>query len=182
MSDTDEDRHIKDWHTESKWYRGKPGAGWLLAFLAIPLLLALIGLSGYGGKNDVVFVPPEVAASASLTAPPSPSASPPSAVAPAMGFAPFSMVRSGNGFTLAGELPSEDVKGQLLSTIQQAMPGIRVVDNLKVTPGAKPPEFTGLGQLFSVGLEIPDFNLNLTNDVVTLTGTAPSEDLKAAAD
>jgi peptidoglycan-binding protein ArfA len=183
MSDTDEGRRITDWHTESKWYRRKPGAGWLLAFIAVPLLLALIGLGGFGSsKKDVVLVPPSVAASASLTEPPSPSASPPPPQAPAVGFAPFSMMRSGNGFTLAGELPSADIKSQLLSSIQQAMPGVGVVDNLKVTPGVKAPEFSGLGGLFGTALKVPDFSLKLENDVVTLTGTAPSEDVKAAAE
>jgi peptidoglycan-binding protein ArfA len=179
MSDTDEDRHVTGWRTESKWYRRKPGAGWLLAFLAIPLLLALIGLSGFATPK---LTPPSVAASASLTPPPSPSVSLPSTELPAAGFAPFSMVRSGNGFTLAGELPSEDIKAQLLASIQQAMPGVEVIDNLTVTPGVKAPGFSPLGGLFGTALKIPDFSLKLENDVVTLTGTAPSEDVKAAAE
>jgi peptidoglycan-binding protein ArfA len=179
MSETDEDQHVTDWRTESKWYRRKPGAGWLLALLAIPLLLALIGLSGFATPK---LTPPSVAASASLTPPPSPSVSAPSTQVPATGFAPFSMVRSGNGFTLAGELPSEDIKAQLLGSIQQAMPGVEVVDNLTVTPGVKAPGFSPLGGLFGTALKMPDFSLKLDNDVVTLTGTAPSDDVKAAAE
>src|ERR1700761_4956451 len=146
MSDIDEDRHITDWRTESKWYRRKPGAGWLLALLAVPLLLALIGLSGLGGSKNATLTPPSVAASASLTAPPSPSATAP---APTAGFGPFSIVRGPNGFTLTGELPSEDVKASLLSSIQQGMPGVNIVDNLTVKPDVKAPEFAGLGALFS---------------------------------
>ena len=179
MSDTDEDRQVADRPTESTWYRRKPGAGWLLAFLAIPLLLALIGLSGLGpSTKDATITPPSVAASAALTPPPSPSASAP---APAVGLAPFSMMRSGNGFKLAGELPSEDVKAQLLGSIQQAMPGVAVEDGLTVHPGVQAPGFSGLGGLFGTALKVPDFSLKLANDVVTLTGTAPSEDVKAAA-
>jgi peptidoglycan-binding protein ArfA len=180
MSDTDEDRQVADRPTESTWYRRKPGAGWLLAFLAVPLLLALIGLSGLGpSTKDATITPPSVAASAALTPPPSPSASAP---APAVGLAPFSMMRSGNGFKLAGELPSEDVKAQLLGSIQQAMPGVAVEDGLTVHPGVQAPGFSGLGGLFGTALKVPDFSLKLANDVVTLTGTATSEDVKAAAE
>jgi peptidoglycan-binding protein ArfA len=92
------------------------------------------------------------------------------------------MMRSGNGFKLAGELPSEDVKAQLLGSIQQAMPGVAVVDGLTVRPGVQAPGFSGLGGLFGTALKVPDFSLKLANDVVTLTGTAPSEDVKAAAE
>lgn len=179
MSDTGEDRHITDWRTESKWYRRKPGAGWLLAFLAIPLLLAPIGLSGFATPK---LTPPSVAASASLTPSPVPSVSAPSTELPDGDFAPFSMVRSGNGFALAGQLPSEDMKAQLLASIQQAMPGVDIVDNLTIAPGVKPPGFSGLGGLFGTALKIPDFSLKLDNGTLTMTGTAPSEEVKAAAE
>ena len=183
MSDTDEDRHVTDWRPESKWYRQKPGAGWLLAFLAIPLLLALIGAGAMAAsKKDVDLTPPSVAASASLTPPPSPSAGAPSTEAPAVGLAPFSIVRSGNEFTLAGDLPSDDMKASLVASIQQAMPGAAVVDNLTVTPGVNAPGLSGLGQVFSTAVEIPDFSLKLENDELMLMGTAPSEDVKAAAE
>jgi peptidoglycan-binding protein ArfA len=186
MSDSDNDRNITDWRTESKWFRRKPGAGWLFAFLAIPLLLALIGAGTLALANrPAELTPPSVAASASLTAPPSPSMSagmPGMPGMPGMGFAPFSMVRGGNGFTLAGELTSEDMKAQLVSSIQQAIPGVAVVDNLTITPGVTAPGMSGLGGLFGTALKIPDFSLKLENDVVTLTGTAPSEDVKAAAE
>jgi peptidoglycan-binding protein ArfA len=62
------------------------------------------------------------------------------------------------------------------------MPGVGVVDNLTVNPGVKAPGFSGLGGLFGTALKVPDFSLKLDNDVVTLTGTAPSEDVKAAAE
>ncbi len=36
--------------------------------------------------------------------------------------------------------------------------------------------------MFGTALKVPDFSLKLDNDVITLTGTAPSEDVKAAAE
>jgi peptidoglycan-binding protein ArfA len=181
MSDIDEDREMTDWQTEAKWYRRKPGAGWLWAFLAIPVLLALIGLSGLGAsKRGTELAPPSVAASASLTPPSSTSASAPEM--PAADFGSFSIVRTSNGFSLAGELPSADVKAQFLDSIGQGMPGINLVDNLTINPNVKAPEFAGLGGVFSAAMSIPDFNFKLENGAITLTGNAPTEELKAAAE
>lgn len=43
MTDPDETRTITGWKTASRFYRQKPGLGWLLALLAVPLLLGLLG-------------------------------------------------------------------------------------------------------------------------------------------
>jgi peptidoglycan-binding protein ArfA len=94
----------------------------------------------------------------------------------------MSIVRTGNGFTMTGELPDEGLKTSLPTTIRQAMPGANVVDDLTVKPGVKVPEIAGLGSLFGSALEIPGFGAKLVGDTVTLTGTAPSEDAKAAAE
>jgi peptidoglycan-binding protein ArfA len=190
MSVSDEDRTITDWRTESRLYRRKPGLGWILALIAIPLLLALIGLGTLGGsKKDIDLAVPSVPASATLTVPSGPAMKGPAMTGPAMtgpdanapgaSFAPFSILRSGNGFTLAGELPDEDVKKSLIESVTQALPGARVIDNLTVTPGVKPPDFAKLGGLFGASVNIPDFSLNLVGDTITLTGTAPTEDAKA---
>ena len=106
----------------------------------------------------------------------------PSGNAPAASFAPFSILRSGNGFTLAGELPDVDMKNSLLQSVTLALPGASVIDNLMVRPGVKPPDFAKLGGMFGASLDIPDFSLKLVGDTVTLTGTAPTEDIKAAAE
>ena len=190
MSVSDEDRTITDWRTESRLYRRKPGLGWILALIAIPVLLALIGLGTLGGsKKDIDLAVPSVPASATLTVPSGPAMKGPAMTGPAMtgpdanapgaGFAPFSILRSGNGFTLAGELPDEDMKKSLIESVKQALPGASVIDNLTVTPGVKPPDFAKLGGLFGASVNIPDFSLNLVGDTITLTGTAPTEDAKA---
>jgi peptidoglycan-binding protein ArfA len=190
MSVSDEDRTITDWRTESRLYRRKPGLGWILALIAIPVLLALIGLGTLSGsKKDIDLAVPSVPASATLTVPSGPAMKGPAMTGPAMtgpdanapgaSFAPFSILRSGNGFTLAGELPDEDVKKSLIESVTQALPGASVIDNLTVTPGVKPPDFAKLGGLFGASVNIPDFSLNLVGDTITLTGTAPTEDAKA---
>jgi peptidoglycan-binding protein ArfA len=193
MSGSDEDRTITDWRTEWRLYRRKPGLGWILALIAIPVLLALIGLGTLtGSKKDLDLAVPSVPASATLTVPSGPSMKGPAMTgpgvdAPGVGFAPFSILRGGNSFTLGGELPDEDMKKSLSESVKLALPGASVIDDLTVRPGVKPPDFAKLGGLFGASIDIPDFSLKLVGDTITLTGTAPTEDVKteveaAAAD
>jgi len=190
MAGSDEDQTTER-RTDSKFYRRQPGLGWLLAFLVIPALLALIGWAGMDrSAKDLELTAPSVDPSATLTASSSPSAATTSAALPATGYAPFSIVRNGNvgdpagvkGFTLTGEVPDESTRTSLLDALRTALPGALIVDNLKVVPGVQVPDFAGLGGVFSAALGIPDFGLKLEGDTVTLSGTAPSEDLKAAAE
>jgi peptidoglycan-binding protein ArfA len=190
MAGSDADRTAER-RTDSKFYRRQPGLGWLLAFLAIPALLALIGWAGLDrSAKDLELTTPSVNPSATLTVPSSASAATTSAAMPAGGYAPFSIVRNGNvgdpagvkGFTLTGELPDESTKASLLDALKTALPGAAIVDNLTVIPGVQVPDFAGLGGVFSAALGIPDFGLSLEGDTVTLSGTAPSEELKAAAE
>ena len=176
---------------DSKFYRRQPGLGWLLAFLVIPALLALIGWAGMDRSDkELELTAPSVDPSATLTAPSSPSAPTTTAGMPAGGYAPFSIVRNGNvgdpagvmGFTVAGEVPDEATKSSLLETLGMALPGAKIVDELKITPGVTVPDVAGLGGVFSAAIGIPGFGLHLEGDTLTLTGTAPSEELKAAAE
>jgi peptidoglycan-binding protein ArfA len=182
MSGSEEDRPVTGWRTESRFYRRKPGAGWLWAFLAIPLLLAVIGWGWLNGTNNSgQLTMPTINPSASLAVPTAPSAST-GAASPSVGFPGMSIVRSGNDLTLTGELPDADSKKSLLESLKLVFPGANLVDKLTVTPGVKAPDMAGLGGLFSAVVNIPDFNLNLEGDTLTLTGTAPSETVKASAE
>lgn len=179
MSGSEEDRAIVDWRTDSRFYRRKPGIGWLLAFVTVPLLLALIGWSATDRANrDDVLALPSVDPSATLTVAPTPS---PSAPADDRAFGPMSIISSGNGFTLTGELPDASMKASLVDAIRQAMPGARIVDELTVNPAVKGPEFSALGALFGTALDIDGFSSTLVGDTLTLAGKAPSVDVKAAA-
>jgi peptidoglycan-binding protein ArfA len=182
MSGSEEDRAVTGWRTESRLYRRKPGAGWLLALLAIPLLLAVIGWGWLNGTNNSgMLTLPTVSPSASLAVPTAPSVST-GAAAPSVGFPGMSIVRTGNDLTLTGELPDADTKKSLLESLKLVFPGANLIDKLTVTQGVKAPDMAGLGGLFSAVVNIPDFNLDLDGDTLTLTGTAPSETVKASAE
>ncbi len=156
--------------SESRFYRRQPGVGWLLTVIAVPLLLALIGWSATSRSEKPVAVVPPTTSSSAVAAAPSPAAS-----------GTMSIVRSGNGFTLTGQMPDATSKASLLEALRQALPGAKIVDALTVAPGVSSPEFAGLGGLFGAALDTPGFAANLRGDTVTLTGTASSAATKAAA-
>ncbi|MET0474849.1 MAG: OmpA family protein [Mycobacterium sp.] len=163
-----------------RFYRRPPGIGWVVALVTVPLLLALIGWAASNGSRETVgFATPSVDAGASPTTVSS-STLPPAA--PGARFGAMSIVRSGNGFTLTGELPDASLKASLAESLQQAMPGAKIVDQLTVKPGVRGPEFAGLGGLFGAALDIPGFSAKFDGDTVTLTGTASSLVAKASAE
>lgn len=182
MAGSEEERTVTDWRTESRFYRRKPGAGWLVAFLAVPVLLALIGggglsRSGDSGELTLPTVNPSATLSATAGAP-----APPTVAAPESDYPSWSIVRSGNEFRVAGELPDEETRTGLIDTLRLVLPGASIVDDLTVKPGVRLPDVGGLGGLFSAAVGIPDFNLNLEAGTLTLTGTAPAEPVKASAE
>lgn len=174
MSDSGEDRVVGDWRPESKLYRRPPGIRWVLAALIVPLVLAVIGLAGSGGSEDAATpsAPPPVP---SATAPPPPTST---SVPPAGPFGPFSMARTGNGYTLGGEMP-EDQKRELVDAIRFALPGATIVDQIRVNPNVRAPDAALLGGVFSVTPDVTGFDLRLANGTVRVTGTAQSEKQKA---
>ena len=159
-----------EWRRESRYYRRTPGLGWLLGLLLIPLLLGLIGWGTLGKPKVSVSTP-----SVSVTAP--------SLSVPSLSFAPLSIIRNGNDFTVSGELPDLSAKTSLLDALKVALgPGVNLIDKLNIKAGVSAPDFSGLGALFKAAIDIPDFNFDLSGDTVTLTGTAPSEEVKAAVE
>ena len=102
-------------------------------------------------------------------------------IRPICRFAPLSIVRNGNCFTLSGDLPDINAKTLLLDTLRGAFgPDINLTDSLNVK-GVNAPDLSGLGALFKAAVDIPDFNFELNGETVTLTGNAPSDDVEAAA-
>jgi peptidoglycan-binding protein ArfA len=183
MPGSDDSRTITGYRTASKLYRRPPGAAWLLALLAIPLLLALIGWAGLKKPDaDANLTLPDVNPSATLTAPSvnAPDVNAPNVNAPEMNFAPLSILRNGKGFTLSGELPDIATKNGLLDSLKLAFgPDINLTDNLNLKAGVNAPDFAALGSIFGAAIDIPDFNFDLNGDTVTLEGTAPSEESKS---
>ena len=159
-----------EWRRESRYYRRTPGLGWLLGLLLIPLLLGLIGWGTLGKPKVSVSTP-----SVSVTAP--------SLSVPSLSFAPLSIIRNGNDFTVTGDLPDLSAKTSLLDALKAALgPGVNLIDKLTIKAGVSAPDFSGLGALFKAAVDIPDFNFDLSGDTVTLTGTAPSEQVRAAVE
>lgn len=176
MPDSEETRTTTEWRRASKFYRRSPGPGWLLALLLVPLLLGAIGYSTRDTSGDDT-------ALTSPSVPAAPSVSVPNAGAPSLSFAPLSISRSGNDFTLSGELPDEAAKASLLDSLRGAAGAdANLIDNVSIKAGVGAPDFSGIGAVFRAGATIPDFNLKLAGDTITLTGTAASEEVKSAVE
>ena len=141
------------------------------------------GLHRSAGETNVTL--PSVDQTATLTTPSvsAPNLNTPTGSLPGLSFAPLSIVRSGNGFTLTGDLPDLNAKNALLDTLRGTFGAdVNLTDNLNIKAGVSAPDFTGLGGLFKAAVDIPDFNFDLNGDTLTLTGTAPSEDAKSAVE
>ena len=163
MPGSEDTRTITGYHTASKFYRRPPGAAWLLALLAIPLLLALIGWAGLKKPDaDANLTLPSVNPSATLTAPSvnAPDVNAPNVNAPAMNFAPLSILRNGKGFTLSGELPDLATKNGLLDSLKLAFgPDINLTDNLNIKGGVNAPDFARARLHLRGGRRHPGFRL-----------------------
>lgn len=141
----------------------------LLAALALLLLVAGCGASGNSGDGGDTG---QTTVTATPTSPTAEKSGP---------FGAMSIVRTANGFTLTGEVPDESLKKDLPDTLRQAMPGAKIVDQLTVKPGVTAPEFSGLGALFGVAMDVEGFAVKLAGNTATLTGTAKTEAAKTAA-
>ena len=139
----------------------------LLGVLALALLLPL---AACGGSTSVA----PSAAPSSTTATSTAGAGQP--------YGAMTISRTGNGFTLTGEVPDEALRTGLPDSIRQAMPGAVIVDHLTVKPGVKPPEFGGLGALFGTAVETRGFNATLAGGTVTLTGMTDTAESRAAVE
>lgn len=158
--------------TVSKFYRRPPGAGWLLAAVAVPLILALIGWSaGDRSKDDGATAPS--AASQSVSS--SPVTNAPLTSTPGSVYAPLSVERNGKTVTLSGDVTDAAARTDLVDLLKRSFGAdVNVVDNLSVKPGVNTPDLALIGSVFKSAAEIPDFALKLNGDTATLTGTAPS--------
>ena len=140
--------------------------------VALTLLFVITGCGASGNSGDAGDT-----GQATVTA----TSTSPSTAAKSGPFGAMSIVRTADGFTLTGEVPDESLKTQLPDTLRQAMPGAKIVDQLTVKPGVTAPEFSGLGALFGVAMDVEGFAVKLVGNTATLTGTAKTEAAKTAA-
>ena len=163
-----------EWRTESRYYRRSPGWGWLLGLLLIPLLF---GWLGWGA------VKPNVDVSAPGISAPSASVSAPSVATPSMSLSPLSILRNGRDYTVSGILPDLTAKNSLLGSMKAALgSSVNLIDKLDIAAGAVPPSFDGLGTVLTAAGDIPDFHFTVQGTSLTLTGTSPTGEIKAAVE
>lgn len=156
-----------EWRTESRFYRRSPGMGWLLGLALIPLLFGWIGWGALKPKVDIN----------------APSITMPDVSMPSLNFSPLSILRNGKDFTLSGLLPDLGVKDKLLGVLKAALgPAVNLIDKIDIAPGATAPDFGGFEALLKAAADIPDFQFTVEGDTMTLSGIAPSEEVRAAVE
>jgi peptidoglycan-binding protein ArfA len=162
MSSSGPTRTITGWRPATRFYRKPPGVGWLLAVIAVPLLLGLIGWSALDHPDS--------------------GAPTPRASAPNLTFAPLSITRTGNDITLTGDLPDDAAKAAVVDQLRARFgPDVNLIDNLTLKPGVSTPDAGAVGSVIAAGAAaVPDFAFTLDGDTLTLAGTAPADDAKAA--
>lgn len=158
--------------------RRPPDRSWLIGLAAIPLLMAIIG---YGaderpvGFNGPSGQPPTLRIT--------PGMGPTASSAPVLALSLVTISRNGNSITLVGDLPNADAKAALIKSLKSLItPGVNVVDQTRIDPGARALDFTVAEPVFTAGATIPDFNFKVEKETVTLGGTAVSADLRAAVE
>ena len=178
MSHPDETQTITGWRTASRFYRRAPGLGWLLTALVIPLLLGLVGWGALGKSDkDADLAGPDNGSSVSA-----PAAGTANGTAPVL-VAGLSILRNGNDITLSGDLPDLAAKNGLIDSLRGVFgPDVNLIDQLNVKTGVNAPDLNGIDPVFRAAIDIPDFNWKIDGQTVTLTGTAPSDEVKAAVE
>lgn len=180
MPSSDETR-TTEWRTASRFYRRPPGLGWLLGLLAVPLLLGAIGYHALPKTH--VSAPSVGVPTVSAPSLPNASLNAPNVNAPTLSFAPLSVIRNGNDITLRGDLPDGAARASLLDALKGVYgPGVNLVDNTDIKSGVSTPDASSLGAVFKAAAPIPNFNFKLDGDTLTLTGTAASDQEKAAVE
>lgn len=182
MPSSDQTRST-EWRTASRFYRRPPGWGWLVGLLAIPLLLGAVGYHGLpkAHVNAPSVRAPTVSVPSLPSAPALPSISLPNVKTPALSFAPLSIMRDGNDVTLSGHLPDGAARTSLLDALKGTYgPDVNLIDKTDMKSGVTTPDASSVGSVFKAAASMRNFAFKLDRDTLTLTGTAASDQEKAA--
>jgi peptidoglycan-binding protein ArfA len=146
------------------------GLPWLIALVVIPLLIAAIGY-GVSARSHSAGQPSGVSTPSTTSG------------APKFLLAAFSMARNGNSVTLSGDFPDESAKAALMNALNGSLaPGVNIVDQVRINPDVDALDFSKAKPVFSDSASIPDFNLTVNGDTITLAGAAASTDQKNTID
>jgi peptidoglycan-binding protein ArfA len=147
---------------------------WLVVAVLILLLLAVIGWVASDTDDDPA-AKDDAGASSQTAAPSTPTttATETTAAAPAQ----LSLNRDGNDVTLAGNLPGDTEKSELVSAIKSQWTSANVIDKINIAPGTGAPDLSGVGGLLAEAGAIADFGMSVHGSDMTLTGTAPNLDI-----
>lgn len=167
------------WERVTRRYRRAPGGWWWLALLAVPLLLAAIGLAFNNDdddKNGNATATSTPTASSSTTSP-----SPTSSATTAAGPAPFSVDRAGKKVTVTALVPDQATKTNLVKSVKDKAGDAEVVDHVTVKPGSVAPEAAALGTALTAADKAGDYTVDYQDGTVTLKGRAANDADKQAA-
>lgn len=141
---------------------------WLIGLAAIPFLLAIIGYGAYGrpmGVNGPTGQLPTLSATAGDAT-----------NVPNLSLSLLSITRSGNTLTLIGDFPDDAAKVALMNSLKPLMtPGVNVIDQVNIDPLVHSLDFANADPVFAASVPIPDFNLTVNKDTVTVGGTAAAD-------
>src|SRR5271156_3877628 len=155
----------------AEFYQRSLGLPWLIGLLVIPLLMAAIGHGALGEPRSG-----NAPSSASSTV-----ATTSKSGAPKIALAALSIIRSGNDITLTGDLPDDSAKASLMNALKGSLPpSINFIDQTQINPNIDSLDFSNAAPVFKDSASISDFNLTVNGDMVTLAGTAASQDQKNA--
>lgn len=150
------------------------GVAWLIGLAVIPLLIAVIGHGAFERPMSVTGPTGNLPTLAPTSSTPSVPSSPLSLL---------SISRSGNTITLIGDFPDDDAKAALMAALKNVVtPGVGVIDQIRIDPIVRALDFSNAEPVFTASATIPDFNLRVEMDTITLSGTAASAEQKDAVE
>ncbi len=153
-----------------KFHRRPLGISWLIGLAVIPLLIAAIGYGAFERPRSVTGPTGDL-----------PTITGGTSTAPGLSLAMLSISRSGNSIILIGDVPDDGAKAALMKALNGLLtPGVTVIDQIHIDPLVRALDFSNAEPVFTASVPIPDFNLKVERDTVTLTGTAASPDQKDA--
>src|ERR1700733_4172342 len=155
----------------AEFCRRSLGLPWLIGLVVIPLLMAAIGYGALGEPRSG-----NAPSSASSTVATSSKSG-----ASKISLAALSIIRSGNDITLTGDLPDDSAKASLMNALKGSLPpSVNFIDQTQINPNIDSLDFSNAAPVFKDSASISDFNLTVNGDMVTLAGTAASQDQKNA--